>query len=59
VKRGEVVPADDRHIHFGLGQTETTVKLPKGKHTLTLQFADGNHASYGEMMSQTISITVK
>lgn len=59
VKNGTVIPSDKKHLHFGAEQTEATVTLPKGKHTLTLQFADGNHTSYGPMMTQTISITVK
>ena len=59
VAENEVVPADDKHIHFGKGQTETTVKLKPGKHTLTLQFADGHHQSYGKIMSHTIQVTVK
>src|SRR5689334_1240018 len=29
------IPADETHKHFGGGQTETMVTLPKGKHTLT------------------------
>ncbi|MDQ7003008.1 MAG: DUF4399 domain-containing protein [Ghiorsea sp.] len=59
VPENEVVAADDQHIHFGKGQTETTIKLKPGKHTLTLQFADGHHQSYGKVMSRTIHITVK
>jgi len=59
VAENEVVPADAKHIHFGKGQTETTVHLKPGKHTLTLQFADGHHQSYGKIMSKTINITVK
>lgn len=59
VEKGKVVPADEKHIHFGKGQTETTVELPKGKHTLTMQFADGAHQSYGEKMSQTITVHVE
>ncbi len=59
VAENEVVPADDKHIHFGKGQTETMVSLKPGKHTLTLQFADGHHQSYGKIMSRTISVTVK
>lgn len=59
IKKGEVVPTDDKHLHFGKGQTETEVKLTPGKHTLTLQFADGAHRSYGPEMSSTITITVK
>lgn len=56
---GTVVPADDTHIHFGKGQEETTVKLSPGKHTLTLQFANGAHLSYGPEMSTTIQVQVK
>lgn len=56
---GTVVPANETNIHYGKGQTEAKVELPKGKHTLTLQFGDANHASYGETLSKTISITVK
>jgi hypothetical protein len=59
VEKGALVPTDDNHRHFGLGQTETKITLPKGEHTLTLQFADGNHMSYGPALSQTIKITVK
>ena len=54
-----VVPADEKHIHFGGGQTETEVELTPGNHTLTLQFADGLHRSYGEQMSATINIVVE
>ncbi|MEO6423045.1 MAG: DUF4399 domain-containing protein [Candidatus Nitrotoga sp.] len=57
---GEAVPAgSDKHLHFGKGQTETTIKLAPGTHTLTLQFANGAHASYGEKMRSTISVTAK
>jgi hypothetical protein len=59
IPENEVVPADNQHIHFGKGQTDTMVKLKPGKHTLTLQFADGHHQSYGKVMSKTIHITVK
>jgi len=53
-----VVPAVETCIHFGKGQTETELKLAPGKHTLTLQFADGAHQSYGPQLSTTITITV-
>lgn len=59
IKQGQAVPTDATHLHFGKGQTETKLTLKPGAHTLTLQFADGTHLSYGEMMSQTIHITVK
>ncbi len=57
---GEVVPADEKNIHYGGGQTITDdITLEPGTHTLTLQFADGFHASYGEEMSKTITVTVE
>lgn len=59
IEKGELVPTDDKHRHYGLGQTDAKITLPKGEHTLTLQFADGNHLSYGPALSQTIKITVK
>lgn len=59
VEPGGVVPADEQHIHFGDGQTETEIELSKGKHTLTLQFADGAHRSYGAHMTQTITVEVQ
>ena len=37
----EPIPADDHHLHFGGGQTETTLTLPPGRHTLQLCSAIG------------------
>jgi hypothetical protein len=59
IAAGGVIPSDVNHIHFGKGQTETDVTLTPGKHTLTLQFADFAHRSYGESLSKTIEVTVK
>ena len=59
IPAGQVVPTDDTHLHFGKGQTETTVNLTPGDHTLTMQFANGAHQSYGPAMSQTIKVHVK
>lgn len=59
IPAGQVVPADDTHVHFGKAQTETKIKLTPGKHTLTLQFADGAHLSYGPVMSATIHVEQK
>jgi hypothetical protein len=59
VKAGEVIPADDKHIHFGKGQTETDLTLPPGNYTLTMQFANGLHQAYGPGMNKEIKITVK
>ena len=59
---GDIVPADEQHIHFGAGQTEFQLDdfiTIAGNYSLTLQFANGFHQSYGEKMSKTINVTVK
>jgi hypothetical protein len=56
--KGEAIPNDEKHLHFGKGQTEAEIKLPPGEHTLTLQFADGAHRSYGPEMSSQIKVKV-
>jgi Domain of unknown function (DUF4399) len=54
------IPADDKHKHFGAGQTEATVALPKGKHTLQLMFGDWSHIPFAPpVMSQVITVTVQ
>jgi Domain of unknown function (DUF4399) len=54
------LPATDKIVHFGKGQTETTLELPKGKHTLELLFADYLHLSFDPPLhSQKITITVE
>jgi len=37
------IPNDENHLHFGGGQTQTTLTLPKGKHTLQLLLGDAFH----------------
>lgn len=59
VSQGEIIPKDENHLHFGKGQTETELKFKPGMYTLTLQFADGGHKSYGPKLSSTIKINVK
>lgn len=54
----QVVPKDEKHLHYGDGSTKTTLLLTPGKHTLTMQFADGAHRSYGPDWSSTITVTV-
>lgn len=58
VAQGTVVPSTETHIHFGAGQTEADVPLTPGEHTLTLQFANGMHESYGPEWSKTITVNV-
>ena len=59
IAAGESIPFTERHMHFGKGQTEAEVKLAPGAYTLTAQFANGAHQSYGKAMSQSIKVTVK
>lgn len=59
VPKGEVVPKDETHKHFGDAATTASVSLKPGMHTLTMQFADGAHKSLGEEYATTISIEVK
>ena len=53
---GVVVPMDEKNIHFGKGQTHTQLTLTPGKHSLTMQFADHAHRSYGPAVAQTIQV---
>lgn len=51
---------DDHHLHFGGGQTETTLKLAPGKHTLQLLLADYLHQPHEPaVVSERITITVE
>ena len=56
----EPIPADKNHLHFGLGQTETFIDLPPGRHTLQLLMGDANHIPHDPpVMSKQITITVR
>jgi hypothetical protein len=56
----EPVPSDEHYRHFGGGQTETTVELSPGKHTLQLILGDHNHIPHDPpVTSEKIAITVK
>ncbi|MEI2383695.1 DUF4399 domain-containing protein [Breoghania sp. JC706] len=56
----EPIPSDDHHRHFGGGQTEATIDLPPGKHTLQLIMGDANHIPHTPpVMSDKVTITVE
>jgi Domain of unknown function (DUF4399) len=56
----EAIPMDDTHKHFGKGQTETSIELAPGEHTLQIVLADWSHVPHTPpVMSETIKITVK
>jgi len=54
------VPSDDHHRHFGGGQTETTIELAPGEHTLQLLLGDYAHIPHNPpLISRRITITVE
>jgi len=54
------IPKDEQHLHFGGGQTQTTLKLTPGKHTLQLLMGDYAHLSFDPVVaSPIITIIVK
>lgn len=59
VEDGTMIPFNDGVIHYGQGQSEGRVELSPGMHSLTLQFADGAHVSYGNTLASTIEIMVE
>ena len=57
---GAPLPATDKIVHFGKGQTETTLaSVTPGKHTLQLLLGDQNHIPHNPpVISKKINITV-
>lgn len=54
------IPADENHVHFGGGQTEMTLDLAPGPHTLQLVLADKDHIPHNPpIVSEVIEIIVK
>jgi hypothetical protein len=54
------LPKDDKHLHFGGGQTETNVAVTPGKHTLQLVLGDKDHVPHEPpLVSESITITVQ
>jgi hypothetical protein len=54
------IPADAVHVHFGGGQTEATVMLAPGRHTLQLLLADELHVPHDPpLLSDVVTIEVQ
>lgn len=54
------LPADDHHRHFGGGQTEVTLDLTTGSHSLQLVMGDMGHVPHATpVVSERITITVE
>ncbi len=53
------IPNDDKHRHFGAGQTEVELTLPPGQHTLQLVVGDALHIPHQPpVRSEKITVTV-
>jgi hypothetical protein len=60
LKLDSPMPATDKILHFGKGQTETSLTLAPGKHTLEIVFADYLHQSFDPALhSKKITVTVE
>ena len=56
---GLPVPKSDHYLHFGGGQTEISLELAPGKHTLQLLLGDHNHVPHDPpVASEQITIEV-
>jgi hypothetical protein len=54
------IPSSENYVHFGAGQTETTVEMKPGKHTLQLVLGDHLHVPFDPVIaSGKITITVE
>jgi hypothetical protein len=54
------IVSDARHLHFGGGQTQTELTLPRGPHTLQLVFGDWSHTPFNPpIVPPVITVTVK
>ena len=53
-------PVAKTHLHLHLGQTEKTVKLKQGKHTIQIVLGDYAHMPHDPpVMSERITVTVE
>lgn len=54
------LPSDENHLHFGGGQTEVSLDLDPGTHTLQLVLGDMNHTPHtAPVTSKVITISVE
>jgi hypothetical protein len=57
--KGEPIPMDDTHRHFGRGQTEAMITLPPGQHMLQLVVGDKSHfPMVPSVMSEKVLVIV-
>ena len=54
------IPRDSQHLHFDQGETDATLTLPPGRHSLQLLLGDEDHEPHDPpLISKKITITVK
>jgi len=54
------IPNDKNHLHFGAGQTETTLELPPGTHTLQLLMGDAAHVPHDPpLYSRRVTVLIR
>ncbi len=57
---GAPLPSSDNVRHFGKGQTEASIELKPGRHTLQLVMGDYEHVPFDPVIaSKKITVTVK
>tara|TARA_B100000745_G_scaffold240281_1_gene162841 strand:- start:127 stop:624 length:498 start_codon:yes stop_codon:yes gene_type:complete len=55
-----MIPTDNNHLHYGLGQTEAIVELEPGEHRLQLVLGDYLHTPHDPpVMSEVVTIQVQ
>jgi hypothetical protein len=56
----KAIPKDEHYRHVGGGQTETTLELSPGAHTLQLLLGDHNHIPHARaIISPVTTVTMK
>lgn len=54
------IPSTNQHLHFGLGQTETNLDLPPGKHKLQLVLGNKYHVPLQPLLiSKKIEVVIE
>lgn len=54
------IPNNEFHRHYGAGQTEDTIRLEPGTHTLQLDLGDSRHVQFDPpIVSEVVTIHVK
>lgn len=54
------LPKGDKHVHFGGGQTEVTMEMAPGEHTIQLVLGDKDHVPHDPpLVSEPVTFTVR